>query len=366
MSTSRPFATLRQLTRDTFRQACACGIFWMMLGGTAVCVLLCLSVGVSGDVALKGGDEPALFLPPAPPRAVAPAAAVTFASSGPLEAATLTAAGQNAAVGAATNPDFARHEGVETLGGRMTLAFGAVSFPVARERGDSVRFLELLLAAGVAGTLGIILALVWTAGFLPTFLEPQAASVLLAKPVARWQLFLGKYLGVLTFVAFQATVFVLLTWLALGLRTGVWDTTYWWCIPLLLVQFAVFYSFSALLAVLTRSTVVCVFGAVLFWLVAWGLNYGCVAARGVVETGELPASTLALTEPAYWIAPKPLDAGVILFNALDAGQHFSKPAAFRLAESGPGFSVELSVLSSLLITVVLLALSVYEFGAADY
>ncbi len=48
--------------------------------------------------------------------------------------------------------------------------------------------------------------------------------------------------------------------------------TYWWCIPLLLLQFAIFYSFSVLLGVITRSTVACVFGAVLFWLLAWGIN----------------------------------------------------------------------------------------------
>ena len=64
--------------------------------------------------------------------------------------------------------------------------------------------------------------------------------------------------------------------------------TYWWCIPLLLLQFAIFYSFSVLLAVITRSTVACVFGSVLFWLLAWGINYGCVMARGVLETQYLP------------------------------------------------------------------------------
>ena len=85
----------------------------------------------------------------------------------------------------------------------------------------------------------------------------------------------------LTFVGFQVVLFVVLTWLALGLRTDVWDMTYWWCIPLLLLQFAVFYSFSVLLAVITRSTVACVFGSVLFWLLAWGINYGSVMARGL-------------------------------------------------------------------------------------
>ena len=77
----------------------------------------------------------------------------------------------------------ARREGVETISGRMTLGFGAVSFPVSRERNDAVHFLELILAGGIAGTFGLLLTLVWTAGFFPTFLEPGAASVLLAKPI---------------------------------------------------------------------------------------------------------------------------------------------------------------------------------------
>jgi len=350
MTARSNFVAFKQLTRDTFRQACASGICWMMLAITAICVVLCLSVNVWGDVALDSKDEPVLFLPQPSPRTVASAAATPPKPGVSLE----------------TDSDLARREGIETISGRMTLAFGAVSFPVSRARGDAVSFLELLLAGGFAGTLGLLLALVWTAGFVPTFLEPSAASVLLAKPVARWQLLLGKYFGVLTFVGFQVVLFVVLTWLALGLRTNVWNMTYWWCIPLLLLQFAIFYSFSVLLAVITRSTVACVFGSVLFWLLAWGINYGGVMARGVLEPQYMPACTIALAEAAYWVFPKPIDAGLILFNALDAEHHFEKPVIFKLLESGQAFSPHLSILSSLAFTGVLLALSTYEFSATDY
>ena len=188
-----------------------------------------------------------------------------------------------------TDPALARREGVETISGRMTLAFGAVSIPVSRERSDAVHFLALILAGGIAGTFGLLLTLVWTAGFVPTFLDPSAASVLLAKPIPRWQLLLGKYFGVLAFVGFQVVLFVALTWLALGVRTNVWDMAYWWCIPLLLLQFAIFYSFSVLLAVVTRSTVACVFGSILFWLLAWGINYGSVMAR---QHAAIPVSSV--------------------------------------------------------------------------
>jgi ABC-type transport system involved in multi-copper enzyme maturation permease subunit len=344
------FAILRQLIQDTFRQSRASGICAMMFAVTALCVLLCLSVSVSGDVSLQDPNETVLFLPPPSLRAVTPGVSASQKEWKPL----------------VVNPDYARREGVETISGRMTLAFGAVSVPLGRERRDAVQFLELILGWGIAGTLGLLMTLVWTAGFVPTFLEPSAASVLLAKPAQRWQLLLGKYVGVLIFVGFQVVLFVVATWLALGVRTQVWDVTYFTCIPLLLVQFAIFYSFSVLLAVVTRSTVACVFGSVLFWLMAWGINYGSVMACGLPETQYLPTVTLALAQVAYWIFPKPIDSGLILFNALDASHHFEKPLVFKLLELGPAFSPPLSIISSLVITALLLTVSTHELERVDY
>jgi len=350
MNAQANFATVKYLIKDTFRQAHASGVSWMMLAITAICVVLCLSVNVTGDVSLKSQDEPVLFLPQPSPHPVASGAMPGQEDSSPLE----------------NDPDLSRREGIETVRGRVTLAFGAISFPVVREREDTVFFVELLLAGAIAGTFGLLMLLVWTAGFVPTFLQPSAASVLLSKPVPRWQLLLGKYVGVLIFVAFQLLLFVGLTWLALGVRTQVWDMTYWWCLPLLWLQFAIFYSFSVLTAVVTRSTVSCAFGSVLFWLLAWATNYGCAMARGVRDREYLTSATRSLAEAAYWALPKPIDAGLILFNALDAHRHFDKPWLFDLLESGQTLSPQLSILSSLMLAGALLAVAAFELNATDY
>jgi ABC-type transport system involved in multi-copper enzyme maturation permease subunit len=356
---------IKDLTRDTFRQARASGIFWMMLLVSGICVILCLSVTVSGDVPLHAGDEPPLFLPKASPHEVTPAVVLPLAGTSPLEVTALTAAASKRVWHRADlNPEMAKREGVDTVTGQITLGFGAVAVPIGRERTDAVHYLELVLGGGIAGTFGLLLALVWTAGFLPRFLEPSAVSVLLAKPVPRWSLLLGKYSGVLTFVAFQAVLFVALTWLALGIRTGVWDTTYLWTIPLLVLQFAIFYSFSALIAVMTHSTVASVFGAVLFWLLGWGMNYAWVMVHTTPEPGAIGSS--AVVDVAYWVAPKPIDLGLILFNALDAKEHFDKPESFKALERGKAFAPAWSIISSLLFTGFMLFLCIYEFNAADY
>src|SRR5207244_1830797 len=116
--------------------------------------------------------------------------------------------------------------------GWLTLGFGAFRVQLFRSGQEAVHFLAVMLAEWVAGAAGTLLALVWTAGFLPSFLEPSSASVLLAKPVPRWLLLVGKYVGVLVFVLFQVTVFIGGTWLALGVRTGFWVPNYLLAIPL--------------------------------------------------------------------------------------------------------------------------------------
>src|SRR5262249_50002936 len=114
--------------------------------------------------------------------------------------------------------------GVDVIHGKLRLFFGAVTIDNwERPRDDAVKYVEVILLGLVADTGGILLALIWTAGFLPTFLESSNASVLLAKPIPRWSLLAGKYFGVLVFVAFQASIFVGGVWMALGLKTGVWD-----------------------------------------------------------------------------------------------------------------------------------------------
>ena len=48
------------------------------------------------------------------------------------------------------------------------------------------------------GFIGIVVALVGTCGIIPAMTERGAVDVLLAKPISRPKLFLGKYLGAMT------------------------------------------------------------------------------------------------------------------------------------------------------------------------
>lgn len=333
MNLSAAIYAIRWLIRDTFRQSLASGIFWLILTLSTIFIMVCLSVSATGKRSLADSEEPAEFLPRHDPDA-----------------------------------EKAQKEpsGVDVVGGELTLGFGAFRVELGRDIRDAVHFLQLVLAGGVADAVGILLALIWTAGFLPSFLDPSAASVILAKPVPRWSLLIGKWLGVLVFVGFQALVFLLGTWVALGIRTGIWDSAYLLAFPLLLIHFAVFFSVSAFLGVCTRSTVTCVFGSILFWLLCWGMNYGRHAVIGLPELSHLPETVRTMVDIGYWILPKPADMGLILYDALQAGNAMVKPAEFQAVQAKGAFFPELSLLSSLAFMGVVLGLACWEFEHTDY
>ncbi len=332
MNGSQFLYATRWLIRDTFRQAMATRIFWIMLAVSGLCILFCLGVSVEGGLAERRADDIELYTKDNRP----------FTGSNP-------------------NP------------AKLSMLFGAFKVEIPRHRDTGVHMLQVVLATWVAGSAGLLLALVWTAGFLPEFLQPGNASVLFAKPVPRWTMLLGKYLGVVAFVSFQVIVFFGGTWVALGLKTGVWLYPYLFGIPTLILHFAVIYSFAVLLAVCTRSTVACIFGSVLFWLVCWGINMGrhYVVAMPDLAPGSPPLSGLTgfLSEAGYWLLPKPADLVVLLEQTVEAHKHFAVPSSwevFRVVDRKGAYLPELSLFTSLGFAAAMLFISGRQLAQTDY
>jgi hypothetical protein len=163
----------------------------------------------------------------------------------------------------------------------------------------------------------------------------------------------------------QAVLFVGGTWLALGVRTGVWTGAYWLAVPLLTLNFAVFYAVSAFLAVWTRSTVASAFGVLLFWLLCWAMNYSHHRLIAFPAEGFAPAAS-TLLEWGYWILPKPFDLGGIFFDAMQAENFAVKPAELAKVQEAGRFYPELSVLASVGFAGVILGLAAYELEMTDY
>lgn len=122
------------------------------------------------------------------------------------------------------------------------------------------------LQSGFSGGLfmGVVLfGVLATAGAIPDMLERGTADLYLSKPLSRWQLLLGKFLGAVAVVFVNILYFIGALWLISGLRLGVWNMSFLGSALLLTLVFACLSAVITFTSVLTRTTAVAVLTAFL-------------------------------------------------------------------------------------------------------
>ncbi|MBI2807379.1 MAG: ABC transporter permease subunit [Planctomycetes bacterium] len=164
---------------------------------------------------------------------------------------------------------------------RTTLFFGAWTFPESATAPLAMQlfvFAKLVLGFGSWGT--VLIGVIITSFFFPNMLRKGTIDLLLARPIHRSLLLVYKYIGGLTFI-FLCTAYALLgVWLALGIRTGVWPNGLLLLVVTTTFFFAILYSFSTLIGVVTRSTVT----SILLTLGAWVVVFAVGAAHTQFDT----------------------------------------------------------------------------------
>ena len=156
MSSPEVIYACRWLIRDTFRQALANRVFWVMLGACAVVILFCLSISIEGGESLESPDR----------------------------------------------RDIRIETGVDRPNGHMLLAFGAWRLELGRGRPGNGAFhsprpggrrVRRRRDAVGPGSDRRVRARISPGQAMPRFCCPSRRP--------RWVLLLGKYLGVLTLLA---------------------------------------------------------------------------------------------------------------------------------------------------------------------
>jgi hypothetical protein len=117
-----------------------------------------------------------------------------------------------------------------------------------------------------------ILALVSTAGIIPSFIAGGAVELTLSKPISRVRLFLTKFMTGLLFSALQVSVFTVACFLVIGIRGNSWEPGMFLAIPLVVIFYSYLFSICALLGLLTRSTIAALLLTLLCWLFFFSLN----------------------------------------------------------------------------------------------
>ena len=113
--------------------------------------------------------------------------------------------------------------------------------------------------------------------YFPDMLSAGAVDVVLAKPVSRLQILLGKYVGGLALFAAVVAATDVLIFVGIGARTGIWHGKIFQALPVQVFSAGVLYALLALFGVLKRSTALAMIIGYFFYFIvdsALGLLMG--------------------------------------------------------------------------------------------
>jgi ABC-type transport system involved in multi-copper enzyme maturation permease subunit len=136
------------------------------------------------------------------------------------------------------------------------------------------------------GAAGVAIAILVTAPIIPQMFDPGSLHLLLSKPVARWLLFLSKFVGGCAFILIGATYLIGGIWLILGLRFAIWDAKLLLSIPIYLFMFAIYYSVSAFAGVIWRSPVISIGISVIFFGACWVIGTSKIGFERMIWNKE--------------------------------------------------------------------------------
>ena len=156
-------------------------------------------------------------------------------------------------------------------------------------------------------TAGMFLAVFASAGLIPSVFEPGRIELLLSKPVARYHILLGRYLGNLLVIAVNLFYLVFSVWLIFGLKAGVWTLGFLVSSLLTLFVFAVLLTVVVLVGVLWESAAVTT-------MVTFGLMIvSPILAQQPLLQRLLSSETSRNTVRVfYYVLPKVFDLGRIV------------------------------------------------------
>jgi ABC-type transport system involved in multi-copper enzyme maturation permease subunit len=125
----------------------------------------------------------------------------------------------------------------------------------------------IFVYANFSFTLSMLLFIGACAGYYPNMLESGGIDMVLAKPLDRLKVFLGKYLGGLVLFSALIALVYLVVFFGIGIRTGVWPGGIFLAMPLQIFAAAVVYAILAAIGTFTRNSTLCLIVGYVFYLV---------------------------------------------------------------------------------------------------
>ena len=192
---------------------------------------------------------------------------------------------------------------------------------------------------------GLFMSLFATSGLITSFLRRGSIELIISKPLNRFQILLGRYLGAISIVAFNVFYLVIFSWLILSLKTGIWNWGFLLSGIMIVLTFAILYALMTFLSIVINSTAfsLMITYAILFFsplLLQRDRIYALLSGKiyGVLLDG------------LYYFLPKTTELGDIT----------------RLLVQGSGITSWMALWSSMLFGIFMFGMSSYIFSRKNF
>jgi len=256
-----------------------------------------------------------------------------------------------------------------SAGFRLNIFFGAMTYDLRDTSiGDVVFMIQNTIAGLIAGWVGILIAIVSTAAFLPNMVQKGTVDLLLARPIPRWRVFLYKYLGGLSYVMIAAGYLIVGSWLVMALRSGIWSPGFLLSWPLLIFFFAALYAVSALIGLLTRSAIAAILLSAVTWFVVSSIGSIYLAVHNPVMGADPDSKLVKMVDAAHAVLPRLKDVDQAMLWCQLKANGISEERLALLGRDAVYPEVEWAALFGVTGAwmAALLALGCWRFSKRDY
>lgn len=170
---------------------------------------------------------------------------------------------------------------------------------------DAVRFLQI----GIVSTLyalGVVLALFLTSNYVPSLAREGWVDLLIAQPIGRSTLLLGRALGSIAVVSIGIAYLIGGSWIVLRLKTGFGDIGFLVAGGVILFVYVVSYAATVLAGIVTRSAPVSGMIGFMVWIAGHVMYafHSLPEWRVALRAGWPRQVATAISETLYWALPK--------------------------------------------------------------
>lgn len=144
------------------------------------------------------------------------------------------------------------------------------------------------------GIIGVFVAIVVTAHHVPDMFSSGMLPLLLSKPISRSGLLIAKFFGGVAFIALNIVFLLTGLYFVLGWRLAIWEPAIFWCAPIFVFVFMVYYSVSMLAGLIWKNATVAIVAVAAFFGLCFALgSLQAITSRLVEDERQIRSLTIA-------------------------------------------------------------------------